>query len=330
MSGSTMIAAFENYQVAAHTADDEAHSRIPGRLWHQGLYGPLEDFVQRKGKRIRADLIELSYRAAGGTGEVQPELIEFIELLHGGSLIIDDIEDDSSSRRGEEALHQRVGLPIALNTGNWMYFSALEKLMLLRVSDTMRSRVTQLSLRTIRRCHEGQALDLAARVDELHCAELMPTADSITRLKTGGLTALAARLGGIAAGASPSVCDLLAAFGMQLGRGLQMQNDLSELHEAQLPGGRSDDLRNRRVTWPWAWYADCHSPAQLQALQQKLTDPETSNSEVAWQLVDGIDEWGRQRVNEVLQSAPGVLRQLDAKAAGAVATIIGRLVKNHV
>ena len=294
------------------------------------MFGPLDDFLHRKGKRIRAELIELSYRAAGGKGKAPTVLIEFIELLHGGSLIIDDIEDNSSSRRGSVALHQRVGLPIALNTGNWMYFAALEKLSLLTVNDAVHSRLMRHTMKTIRRCHEGQALDLAARVDELAVQEIIPTAKAITRLKTGRLTALAARLGGVAARATPGTCDRLASFGMRLGVGLQMQNDLAELRECLLPGGRCDDLRNRRVTWPWAWFAKRHSSFSLQKLQRKLADSTVCDNEVAQQLLDGIGDYGQQQVVDTLHSASLSLSGLHEEAVQAVDAIIARFMKNHV
>ena len=329
MSSSSMIASSPHNSFVARV-EKKSSSQVPDWLWQKGLYGPLDDFLQRQGKRIRAELIELSYRAAGGIGDAPTVLIEFIELLHGGSLIIDDIEDNSSSRRGSESLHHRVGLPIALNTGNWMYFLALEKLSLLTVNSAVHSRLSRHTMKTIRQCHEGQALDLAAQVDELAVQEIMATAEAITRLKTGGLTALAARLGAIAARATPGTCDRLASFGMRLGVGLQMQNDLAELRESQLPGGRCDDLRNRRVTWPWAWFAKRHSSFSLQRLQQKLADPTVCNSEVAQQLLDGVCNYGQQQVVNTLHSASLSVSGLDEEAVEAVDAIIARLMKNYV
>lgn len=44
------------------------------------------------------------------------------EMIHNGSLVIDDIEDKSDFRRGKECLHKLYGQDIAINVGCYMYF----------------------------------------------------------------------------------------------------------------------------------------------------------------------------------------------------------------
>ena len=51
-----------------------------------------------------------------------------IEFIHNGTLIVDDIEDDSSFRRNEPALHLDYGVDYAINTGNLMYISGMNYL----------------------------------------------------------------------------------------------------------------------------------------------------------------------------------------------------------
>ena len=80
------------------------------------LYGPADRFLLQTGKQFRASVVRESYLSAGGRGEVPIQITEAIELLHAGSLIIDDIEDGSDTRRGRATLHREVGVPLALNT----------------------------------------------------------------------------------------------------------------------------------------------------------------------------------------------------------------------
>lgn len=49
----------------------------------------------------------------------------FCEILHNGSLIVDDIEDSSDTRRKKPCIHKIYGVDVAINTGNFMYFSPL-------------------------------------------------------------------------------------------------------------------------------------------------------------------------------------------------------------
>lgn len=47
------------------------------------------------------------------------------ELIHNGSLMIDDLEDNSQSRRGDQCTHLKYGVDYAVNSGNFMYYAPL-------------------------------------------------------------------------------------------------------------------------------------------------------------------------------------------------------------
>jgi geranylgeranyl pyrophosphate synthase len=136
-----------------------------------------------------------------------------------------------------------------------MYFQSLEMLSNLSPTHRYGNRLLTTTIRTVKRCHEGQALDLGARADVMMQSDIYDTAMAISRLKTGGLTALAAWMGAISAGANKTTREAITRFGGQVGVCLQMHNDLSELTKFVNGCAASDDLRNARVTWPWAWAA---------------------------------------------------------------------------
>ncbi len=335
MSGYTMIAP-KAALIAEGLLHKQAEQQAPQWLWQKGLLGPLGNFLQREGKRIRADLVTLSFKMAGGTGAVPRELIDFIELMHAGSLIVDDIEDGSELRRGRPCLHRTVGVPVALNTGNWMYFSALEKLTNLPLGLEIVGQLTSTAISTIRRCHEGQAIDLAARIDELKQSEVMPTVKTITRLKTGGLTALATKLGAISVQKNSNV-DVFEAFGMQLGIGLQMQNDLAELQRCAEAGEPSDDLRNARATWAWAWASQQTPSRGFCDLQQMLSDDSVSDQELAQHLIRRVTETGSEAIRNQLRQAIATLDRLPVENSTSAAemnkviqSIVSRLEPSHV
>ncbi len=299
-----------------------AIAQVPQRLWQAGMLGPLRHVLDSSGKRIRAELVELAFQMSDGKGDLPAGLIDFVELLHGGSLVIDDIEDDSDTRRGKPTLHRVTGTPLAINTGNWMYFSALEKLQDLPLSAEVLNQIMGQSLRTIRRCHEGQALDLAARVSELGRAEVYPTAQAISELKTGGVTALAASLGAAVAGANPTVQNAFHVFGMQLGVGLQMQNDLQELKAGTRQGGRCDDLRNARVTWVWAWASQQLSDREFRELQSLLSEP-VGMQRIACSLLAAISESSEAMIRKQIGQALSSLKVLFHPGSS---TLLNRLV----
>jgi geranylgeranyl diphosphate synthase type I len=222
------------------------------------------------GKRLRATLLERAYAFAGGRARAPAPIIDAVEMLHAGSLVIDDFEDDSLTRRGQPALHRVIGPARAVNAGNWMYFRALE-LAAVALEDPARSAaLVGRFIAVARQCHEGQAIDLATRIDEVTPRQAQVTALAISRWKTGRLASLAAWCGAHAAAGDPQTLRAVAAFGCRVGICLQMKNDLDELCELLDGSDRCDDLRNRRVTWPWAWAASELSVRQFTAWQRRL------------------------------------------------------------
>ncbi|MFM8415663.1 MAG: polyprenyl synthetase family protein [Planctomycetota bacterium] len=222
------------------------------------------------GKRFRATLLERAYAFAGGRSAAPALIVDAVEMLHAGSLVIDDFEDDSLTRRGQPALHRVIGPARAVNAGNWMYFRALE-LAAAALEDPARSAaLVGRFIAVARQCHEGQAIDLATRVDEVTPRQAQVTALAISRWKTGRLASLAAWCGAHAAAGDPQTLEAVAAFGCRVGVCLQMKNDLDELCELLAGSDRCDDLRNRRVTWPWAWAASELSARQFAAWQRRL------------------------------------------------------------
>jgi hypothetical protein len=102
---------------------EDGDGGLPPHLWERALLGPAREFLRRPGKQFRARLVEACWMLAGGApGNMPAELPLIVELLHAGSLIVDDIEDGSHVRRGAPTLHEIYGTALALNTGNWMYF----------------------------------------------------------------------------------------------------------------------------------------------------------------------------------------------------------------
>jgi geranylgeranyl pyrophosphate synthase len=228
---------------------------VPASLWQRVLTGPVTELLARPGKGFRAQLTEIAYRLGGGQGVAPPALAAMLELVHAGSMIIDDIEDDSLVRRGGPAVHRLHGMPLALNAGNWLYFAPFDVLPELGLDADRELHLHRRISRVLLDCHFGQALDLGAQLGTLAQASIPDVVATITALKTGRLLALAAEAGAITAGASQTRAWAIADFGQDLGVGLQMLDDLDNLSGRLPPGKRFEDLRAGRVTWPWAWAA---------------------------------------------------------------------------
>ena len=264
-----MLALLERSFAAATAGPAGAHG-LPRVLWERALLGPLREFLSRPGKQLRARLVELGFTLGGGAAHTLPaELPLLIEILHAGSLIIDDIEDGSEQRRGLPALHRLHGVPVALNAGNWLYFWPQVLLAALPLPARARLHAHERIAECLLRCHEGQALDLTVRVGELAKADVPAVARTLATLKTGKLGGLATALGAIAARAPRRRVEALARFGCEIGVGLQMLDDLSGVLNAARRDKAREDLRLGRVTWVWAWLAEQLDGASYEQLRRE-------------------------------------------------------------
>lgn len=280
-----------------------ADVRVPARLWQRALFNPLREACARPGKEFRGRLCGVAWELAGGRGHVPAELGPVVEALHLGSLIIDDIEDGSTQRRGAPALHRVVGVPLALNAGNWLYFWPSELLSRAKFAPALELSLRSAIDRAVLRCHYGQALDLSVRVTELRRREVPDIVFGTTRLKTGSLMELAAELGALAAEAEPSKVRALTTLGRDIGIALQMLDDLTGITSERRCHKGHEDLLEARPSWAWAWLAECVddvSYLRLRGLEEAVVRRDLHPEVVAEQLRPLIADHGRAAIRERL------------------------------
>jgi len=306
-------------------------------LLDSGLFHPANRFLARNGKRLREYMLRLTFQMAGGLHSPPACLGDAIEWLHAGSLVIDDIEDDSQSRRGKPTLHREIGLPLALNAGNWMYFRALEQLLDGSLTTLIQHRLLRQMIVTARRCHEGQTLDLTARVDRDDPRDFLPIVREISRLKTGGLVSMAASFGAIAMSSNKLLRNALSRFGMSVGIALQMRNDLEELRALIRDADenvelRCDDLRHARVTWPWAWAVQLTEAHDLQRLITLLHESRTSRQamlDLAAQLVCLVGPTGDRMIRSRIEGPLRLLGEhvVDTNSLQAMRSMLNQIME---
>ena len=282
-----------------------------GRAVEAALLEPARSMLDRAGKRFRGHLVELCWQIAGGRGPCPDALPAVIEVIHAGSLIIDDIEDESSERRGAPTVHRLFGVPLALNAGNWLYFWALELLRELDLPARVELELHRRLGRMLVQGHAGQALDLDADIERLPQPAVGEHVAHLSRLKTGSFMGLAAAAGAVAAKAPTHVVRGVERFGLALGGGLQMLDDLGNLVGRRQGAKRYEDLRHGRANWIWSWFADVADPdawadamTALRAVREGRSEPDA----LAADLLARVSLHGRQRVNALLGTAFDDLR----------------------
>ena len=278
---------------------------VPARVWNRAIGQPLREFLERPGKEFRGALTEIFFRIGGGRDAPPTNLPLVVEALHAGSLIIDDIEDESTERRGRPALHQIHGVPLALNAGNWLYFWAYSLLGELALSAETRVLAERLTTRSLLDCHYGQALDLSIRVSELSQAEVPSVVRAATELKTGSLLGLAAGLGTLLGGAPQDTVAAAVRFGRDLGTALQMLDDLSGILSVRRAHKGQEDLKLDRPSWPWAWLAASLDGTSYEGLRAQGDEVRAGAdaTPLLRDLKSSLGPFAKQRVHEHLELA---------------------------
>ncbi|HEX5659249.1 MAG TPA: polyprenyl synthetase family protein [Polyangiales bacterium] len=301
------------------------HGVDPAQL-ERALHAPLREFLARPGKAFRARLIEGCHQLAGGEA-APPAALEAIELLHAGSLIVDDIQDDADTRRGGPALHRLIGTPRALNAGNWLYFEALSRLDALDLPLPRARLLGRSAHLCLQRCHEGQALDLALQVSELRRAELPGLVSFVSALKTGALMGFAAELGATAAGADDELSRTLHRFGERVGVALQMLDDLGSIVCGARAHKGVEDLQGQRPSWVWAWASEALDELAYKQLLKLLERSELDDLRA--RLALAVEPLGRARVHAALDEAFATLPSAPRKAIEAMRSELTRLENSY-
>ena len=174
--------------------------------------------MEQKGKRIRSTLLMLSCEAVGGDIDraVMPATV--VEMIHGTSLIMDDMIDHSGTRRGSMTINARWGGDMAL--------IACDAMMSLAISELTETEIglTRVMLRsvadTMLRMAEGEAMELEMQV--LGLEDYLKLADK----KTASLFSLSAKCGGLAGNGDHEQVEALGQYGRHLGLALQIRDDI--------------------------------------------------------------------------------------------------------
>jgi len=283
----------EMRSVLGADGDDSHSSPFYGMIhYHMGWADEnLHPMQVNGGKRIRPILCLLACAAAGGDWRQAVPAAAAIEILHNFSLVHDDIQDASPTRRGRATLWTIWGQPQAINTGDAMF--AMAHLAMNRLAE--RGASPDIVVRALRRFDEtcvalthGQYTDMSFEGrNEVDVAEYI----AMITGKTATLIALSTELGALVAGAENDRVQAFADFGLNLGLAFQVLDDVLGIWGDEVVTGKSiaTDITTRKKTLP-VLYGLPRSPAL-----QGLYDGGATDGEFVRQAVALLDEAGARQ-----------------------------------
>lgn len=249
-----MIPAIEAEMRSVLEADEPTSDRFWGMMhYHMGwAEADLEPANHKGGKRIRPLICLLTCMASGGDWQQAVPAGAALEILHNFTLVHDDIQDKSPTRRGRPTAWTIWGSEQAINTGDAMF--ALAHLAMARLIE--RGIPAPIVVQALRRLDEtcieltrGQYNDMRFEQEE------SVTVDEYLRMidgKTAALLSLATELGALIAGKDAEAVAHYAAFGRELGLAFQVRDDILGIWGDETLIGKSaaTDIETRKKSLP--------------------------------------------------------------------------------
>jgi len=179
---------------------------------------------QTSGKRMRPLMVLLTTQSTGGIWQHAIPAAVALELIHNFSLIHDDIEDNSETRRSRPTVWKIWGIPQAINSGDAMF--TLAHIASLRLAETLSPQQTikayTIIQKTCLHLTQGQYLDMKFETDKNVSLEAYW---QMVEGKTAALFSACMRLGALCSNLQPQQEELFASFGKNLGLAFQAVDD---------------------------------------------------------------------------------------------------------
>ena len=264
----------------------------------------LKFLLQRNGKMMRPVLVLLvakSLRQDIPTSIYH--LASAVELVHQGSLIHDDVVDESETRRGQTSANAAFDNRLAVLLGDYIVSKSLQE-----VVETQNLECVNAISALIGTLSEGEITQL----DVLNSDTLSEEAyfDIITG-KTASLFTACTTLSAILCDATDDQIEAFRTYGTIAGLCFQIMDDILDYHDSSETGKPSgNDLKEGKFTLP-AIYALTHSDrdwtAHIKAIRSLTANPQQIREVTEYTLSNGGIDYAIQKMQDLKTQALNAL-----------------------
>lgn len=280
-----MIPAVEREMKSVLGLDEWGNGLFYGMMhYHLGwVDGQLQRVDGNRGKHIRPVLCLLVCASAGGDWQRAVPAGAAIELIHNFTLIHDDIQDASPTRRGRPTVWQLWGVPQAINSGDSMFAAAhlaLHRLIERGVRPEIVSQALYYLANTCLKLTYGQYQDMS--FENRSAITVEEYIEMITG-KTAVLISLCAQLGALIADQAEATIEHYASFGRDLGLAFQVKDDILGIWGDETVIGKSaaTDIATRKKSLP-VLYGLANSPELRELYARPENDPDFVPQVIGW------------------------------------------------
>lgn len=191
----------------------------------KSLYEPIRYIMSLGGKRMRPLLVMLAYSLYKKDAKEIVKYATAVEAFHNFTLMHDDIMDKAPLRRGKATVHEKWNVNTAILSGDVMLVKVYE--LFQRLDGETLKQVLPIFNQCAAEVCEGQQWDMEfetkQKVTEAQYIEMI-------RLKTAVLLGLSLELGAVLANAPDKDRIALKEFGVHIGIGFQLKDDLLDVY----------------------------------------------------------------------------------------------------
>ncbi|MDR1090004.1 MAG: polyprenyl synthetase family protein [Prevotella sp.] len=253
----------------------------------QSLFEPITYILSLGGKRVRPALTLMSYNLyKDDVSRVVPVALA-IEVFHNFTLLHDDLMDRADMRRGKPTVHIKWSDNTAVLSGDAMLIEAYKEIAkadseyLKPVLDLFSVTATEIC------CGQQYDMEFEQRMDVT-----IPEYLEMIRLKTAVLLGCALKEGAIVAGAPDADANNLYDFGISVGLGFQLKDDLLDVYGDSTNFGKrigGDILCNKKTFLLINALEDSASKGELMEWINKTNYSEESKIKAVTAIYDKLN-----------------------------------------
>lgn len=281
--------------------------------------------VNAGGKRIRPMLTLAAARVFDYEGEDHVKLAAAVELIHGATLLHDDVVDASSLRRGAQTANVIWGNKESVLVGDYLFSRAFE--LMVSAGDL---RVLQILSRASGIIAEGEVLQLATQKNiETTFEQYLDVVDS----KTAALFASAAQSGALIGGCSDAQEEAMQCYARNFGVAYQLIDDALDYAGFETSLGKTvgDDFREGKMTLPVVYAISRAKPDEKAFWRRTISEgrQQSDDFEIARTLMDRDDAIA-DTISCARRYADKALNDLSKVPANDYTTALADLVETSV
>ncbi|MBK7148021.1 MAG: polyprenyl synthetase family protein [Bacteroidetes bacterium] len=225
------------------------------------LIKPIREITDRGGKSWRSYATIACCDAVGGDSQIAIDWLALPELMHVGSLMVDDVQDKSVVRRGGPSAHTVHGDAIAINSGTAAYFIGQYCIYNVDKSFEEKVEIYNCYFEAMRASHSGQAMDIygldymmpQALLDDKVAKQLPVRVIATHRLKSAAPASYLARIGVLLGTGTKEQQNAMGEYFEALGISFQIIDDTLNLKgfKDHLKT-KAEDITAGKITYPIA------------------------------------------------------------------------------